>query len=86
MYNCILLWYNHKWKKDLAGSHFASLHEIFRNSYEPCKMLKFREGRWFCNVAFNFASEVGIYVVIASNKNPCSTYSLFIIVYLYKLK
>ena len=31
----------------VASSHFASFHEILRNSYEPCKMLKFREGRWF---------------------------------------
>ena len=42
-------------KNCVASSYFASLHEILRNSYEPCKMLKFREGRWFCNVAFIFA-------------------------------
>ena len=39
----------------VASSHFASLDEILRKSYEPCKMLKFHEGRWFGNVAFIFA-------------------------------
>ena len=41
--------------KYVASIHFASLREILRNSYEHCKRLKFREGRWFCNVAFTFA-------------------------------
>ena len=32
------------------STDFASLPEVLRNSYDPCKLLKFCEGRWFCNV------------------------------------
>ena len=40
----------------VISRHSKKFYEI----HEPCKMLKFREGWWFCNAAFIFAKKVGI--------------------------
>ena len=68
----------------VASSNFASLHEILRNSYEPCKM---QIPRWkvvlqcclhFCLGSWN--------IIIASNKTRVVVIIVYVYNCVYKLK